>query len=71
MVHYRRNRVAGGTYFYTINLRDRSRPLLSDRGYVTRAVNRPHSTIHRYVKVGTFSEDWACDPLEGEFGEGK
>jgi len=24
MVHYRRNRVAGGTYFFTVTLRDRS-----------------------------------------------
>ena len=28
MPDYRRNRVAGGTYFFTVNLLDRDRPLL-------------------------------------------
>jgi putative transposase len=28
---YRRNRVAGGTYFFTVNLHDRDRPLLVER----------------------------------------
>ncbi|MDD5033816.1 MAG: transposase [Methylococcaceae bacterium] len=31
MVLYRRNRVAGGTYFFTVNLRNRSLSLLVDR----------------------------------------
>ena len=31
MVMYRRNRVAGGTYFFTVALRDRSSTLLVDR----------------------------------------
>lgn len=37
--------------------------------YVARAVDWPHSTIHRYVKNGTLPTDWACDSLRGEFGE--
>ena len=28
MPDYRRNRIAGGTYFFTVNLLDRNRPLL-------------------------------------------
>ena len=28
MVNYRRSRIAGGTYFFTVNLRDRKRGLL-------------------------------------------
>lgn len=31
MVMYRRNRVPGGTYFFTITLRDRSSSILVDR----------------------------------------
>jgi REP-associated tyrosine transposase len=31
MPDYRRNRVAGGTYLFTVNLRDRDRPLLVER----------------------------------------
>jgi putative transposase len=173
MVHYRRSRVAGGTFFFTVNLRDRRRTLLVDHadalrgivrgvktqfpfvidamavmpdhwhavwtlplgdndyarrlrlikarftrhlvktgvrlvkdtrgdydlwqkrfwehtirddrdfeayvnyihinpvkhGYVARAVDWPHSTIHRYIKNGTLPADWACDFRDGEFGE--
>ena len=38
-------------------------------GHVTRAVDWPHSTIHRYIKHGTLPEDWACAPDNGDFGE--
>ena len=173
MVHYRRSRVAGGTFFFTVNLRDRRRALLvahadalrdivrdvrtelpfvidamtvlpdhwhavwtlptDDAGYarriqlikarltkhllregvnitkdargeyrlwqkrfwehtirddrdfeahvnyvhinpvkhglVARAIDWPHSTMHRYVKDGLLPADWACVPQEGEFGE--
>ena len=30
MVNYRRNRVAGGTFFFTVTLLDRQKPLLVD-----------------------------------------
>jgi putative transposase len=40
MPDYRRNRVPGGTYFFTINLRDRSSHLLIDRIDVLRAAVR-------------------------------
>ena len=173
MVHYRRSRVAGGTFFFTVNLQDRHRTLLVDHiaalrcivrdvktkfpfvldamvvlpdhwhavwtlppndvgyarrlrlvkarftkhllregvdissdhrgeyrlwqkrfwehtirddrdfethvnyvhinpvkhGYAARAVDWPHSTIHRYVKRGMLPADWACTPQDGEFGE--
>ena len=43
MPDYRRNRVPGGTYFFTINLLDRSRPLLIERIDLLRsAVRRVH-----------------------------
>ena len=43
MPDYRRNRVPGGTYFFTVNLLDRSRPLLIERIDLLRAaVRRVH-----------------------------
>jgi putative transposase len=37
--------------------------------YVARAVDWPHSTIHRYVKNGMLPADWACNPEIRDFGE--
>jgi putative transposase len=38
-------------------------------GYVTRAVEWPYSTIHRYVKAGVYASDWGggADPEWGDF----
>jgi len=38
-------------------------------GYVTRAVDWPYSTIHRYVRDGVYPIDWAggADPGWGDF----
>jgi putative transposase len=38
-------------------------------GYVQRASDWPHSTIHRYIECGVLSVDWATNSREGEFGE--
>jgi len=38
-------------------------------GLVKRAVDWPHSTIHRYIQNGTLPADWACGTLDGDFGE--
>ena len=38
-------------------------------GYVARAVDWPHSTVHRYVQNGMLPANWACDLQEGQFGE--
>ena len=38
-------------------------------GYVARAIDWPHSTIHRYVENGTLPKDWACTANDGDFGE--
>ena len=40
-------------------------------GYVTRPVDWPYSTIHRYVSAGIYPRDWAVDSggTEGEYGE--
>ena len=38
-------------------------------GHVARAIEWPHSTIHRYVKHGLLAADWACASPEGAFGE--
>jgi putative transposase len=38
-------------------------------GYVARAVDWPHSTLHRYIKHGLLVADWACASPEGTFGE--
>jgi len=40
MVHYRRNRVPGGTYFFTVTLRDRKSALLTDNIGLLRAAFR-------------------------------
>lgn len=31
-------------------------------GLARRAVDWPHSSIHRYIDAGRLSSDWACDP---------
>ncbi len=38
-------------------------------GYVKRAIDWPHSSIHRYVRDGSISADWACEQGEIGFGE--
>jgi putative transposase len=38
-------------------------------GHVTHAIDWPHSTIHRYVKNGLLTADWASKSPEGKFGE--
>ena len=38
-------------------------------GHVARAIDWPHSTLHRYVKHGLLPVDWACAAPEGRFGE--
>ncbi len=38
-------------------------------GYVKRAVDWPHSTLHRYVRNGLLPADWAGDARDGVFGE--
>lgn len=38
-------------------------------GYVKRAVDWPHSTLHRYIRDGMLPSEWASDGIDGEFGE--
>ena len=40
-------------------------------GYVTRAVDWPHSSIHRYIKAGWMTPDWGVDidDYKMSFGE--
>lgn len=38
-------------------------------GYVSRPIDWPYSTIHRYVRRGLLPRDWACDAPVGRFGE--
>ena len=45
MTAYRRNLVAGGTYFFTVNLEDRRSPLLTDNIGLLRAAFR-HTRHH-------------------------
>ena len=40
MVDYRRSRVAGGTFFFTVNLRDRRNTLLTDHADALRQIVR-------------------------------
>jgi len=38
-------------------------------GYVARASEWPHSSIHRYIANGVVDAEWASSVEEGEFGE--
>jgi putative transposase len=38
-------------------------------GYVARAIDWQYSSIHRYVKNGILTADWACTMETGDFGE--
>ena len=38
-------------------------------GYVERAADWEHSTIHAYVERGLLPIDWACEGSSGSFGE--
>jgi putative transposase len=40
MVQYRRSRVAGGTFFFTVNLRNHCRALLTEHAEALRAIVR-------------------------------
>ncbi len=48
MVLYRRNRVAGATYFFTVTLRDRNSTLLVDRVGLVRAAFRTVKRTHPF-----------------------
>jgi putative transposase len=80
MTNYRRNRVAGGCYFFTHTIRSDSdyvrhmdyihfNPV--KHGYVRRTGDWPYSSFHRMVRLGVYPEDWAGDAQEGgaTFGE--
>ena len=57
MPNYRRNRVPGGTYFFTVNLLDRGRPLLVERIDLLRA------TVRRVRELKPFHIDaWVVLP---------
>jgi len=47
-MHYRRADVAGGSYFFTVNLAERDRTLLTDRVEVLRAVLREVKRRHPF-----------------------
>jgi putative transposase len=64
MVQYRHSQVAGGTFFFTVNLHYSVK-----RGHVARPIDWPHSTLHRYIKHGLLAADWACASPQGTFGE--
>ena len=40
-----------------------------NHGYVARAIDWPHSTIHRYLKRRMLAKDWVCVPNNGDFVE--
>ena len=37
-------------------------------GHAKRASDWPHSSIHRYIRAGWLTSDWACDPDSGNVG---
>lgn len=38
-------------------------------GFVTRAVDWPHSSLHREIRLGRVSSEWAGGMQDGKFGE--
>jgi putative transposase len=38
-------------------------------GYVARAADWPHSSIHRFIDLGDLPRDWACNREEIAVGE--
>lgn len=38
-------------------------------GHVKRAADWPHSSVHRYIRNGLLTADWAYAPEDGNFGE--
>src|SRR5689334_3045228 len=49
MTNYRRNVVAGGSYFFTVNLADRRQRLLSERVEMLRAAFRKVRACHPFT----------------------
>lgn len=49
MVHYRRSRIAGGTFFFTVNLEDRSRCLLVEHADMLRRIVLDVKSEHPFV----------------------
>ena len=46
--------------------------IAAERGLVRRVCDWPHSTFHRFVRLGLYPPDWAGGGIEGpldEFGE--
>lgn len=37
-------------------------------GHARRAADWPHSSIHRYIRAGSLTADWACDADDGGIG---
>jgi hypothetical protein len=60
MVRYRRNRIAGGKFFFTLTLAGRH-PV--KHGLVKRVCDWPHSSFHLYVRRGILTLDWAGDAV--------
>src|SRR5262245_59239943 len=82
MVRYRRNFVAGATYFLTVTLADRTSSALVDHIDVLRAAVRAtrqmrpfiiDAIVVLYVRQGLMPEDWGGDvrQISGDFGEPK
>ena len=73
MVHYRRNRVAGGTYFFTANLRNRNATMLVDYVDALRAAfrdvrrRRPFSVDAMVVLPDHLHAIWTLPPGDGDY----
>ncbi len=73
MPDYRRHRVAGGTYFFTVNLLDRRRPLLVDHIDLLRAsVRRVHALMPFHIDAWVVLPEhmhalWTLPEGDGDF----
>jgi hypothetical protein len=64
-MRYRRALIEGATYFFTVNLVERSSRLL-----VERSIDWQFSSFHRHLRFGWVTADWGCvDDFDADFGE--
>jgi hypothetical protein len=60
-MEYRRAKIAGGTYFFTVVTHNR-RPYNPVRHRLVKCVHQwQYSSFHREVKHGRYRSDWGCN----------
>ncbi len=63
MIHYRRERLPGGTYFFTVALYDRRRSLLTDHLIELRAAWQHTARMRPYKTIAACIFPTTCTPF--------